>query len=108
MEQCTHNESPLFYYIGICARNPENETKKNCVRLLHRAHSLGSATFSRFSAYEIFRVKPKCSAMDGLSFSVLIDGFPTISTLEGFSKHPKAYGNYKLYELKYIGCTVTI
>jgi hypothetical protein len=31
---------------------------------------------------------------------VVTDSFSTISALEGFSKHSRVYGNYKLYKLK--------
>jgi len=64
--------------------------------------------FAGFLACKIFRVKSKCLVVDGLSFFVVTNGFSTISALEGFSKHSRVYGNYKLYKLKYIGCTVAI
>jgi len=43
-----------------------------------------------------------------LNFFGLIDSFSTIFTLEGFSKYPRAYGNYKLYKLKIQRYTFTI
>jgi len=44
----------------------------------------------------------------GLSFFLVIDGFSTVSTFEGFSKGSEAYGNYKLYKLKIDRCSFTI
>ena len=54
------------------------------------------------------RVKSKCLVVHSLNFFGLIDSFSTIFTLEGFSKYPRAYGNYKLYKLKIQRYTFTI
>ena len=67
----------------------------------------GPAMFLGFRRTGV-RVKSKCLVVHGLSLFVIIDGFSTIPTLEGFSKYSRVYGSYKLYKLKYIGCTFTI